>query len=221
MKIAVISDTHNLLRPEVEDILKTCSCILHAGDIGNRKLLDRMGQIASVWAVRGNNDKEWAEDLRLSLDFEICGLRFFMTHKKNDLPVDLHRYDIVIFGHSHKYESTWTGEKKRTLLLNPGSCGPRRFYQPVTMAVITVDEEGFVAERIEIPHSSKESTQNTEETDLHKIIETVIGETQKGRSVDAIASKHKLNRDLAETIVRLYLTHPGVTADGIMSKMGL
>ena len=30
-----------------------------------------------------------------------------------------------------------------------------------------------------------------------------------------------MNPALVEQIVRLYLTHPGVTVDGIMTKMGL
>ena len=32
-KLGIISDTHNKLRPEVLEILKTCDCILHAGDV--------------------------------------------------------------------------------------------------------------------------------------------------------------------------------------------
>ena len=43
----------------------------------------------------------------------------------------------------------------------------------------------------------------------------------KGLSVDSIAKKHGLNPELVEQIVRLYVTHPGVTVDGIMTKMGL
>ena len=35
-KIGIISDTHGLLRPEVLEILKTCDCILHAGDVRGR-----------------------------------------------------------------------------------------------------------------------------------------------------------------------------------------
>lgn len=36
-KIGIISDTHGLLRPEVLEILKTCDCILHAGDVTGRR----------------------------------------------------------------------------------------------------------------------------------------------------------------------------------------
>ena len=57
--------------------------------------------------------------------------------------------------------------------------------------------------------------------DIYRQIEAVIHDAEKGLSVDAIALKRGLDRDLAEQIVRLYVTHPGVTADGIMEKMGL
>jgi len=48
-----------------------------------------------------------------------------------------------------------------------------------------------------------------------------MAETDKGRSPAEIAKKNNLESSMVETIVRLYLTHPGVTADGIMTKMGL
>ena len=56
---------------------------------------------------------------------------------------------------------------------------------------------------------------------IYKQIEVVVRDTEKGLSVDSIAKKHGLNPELVEQIVRLYVTHPGVTVDGIMTKMGL
>ncbi len=121
MKIGVLSDTHDLLRSEVLDALQGCDAILHAGDISSRRILDRLREIAPVKAVRGNNDGEWAGHLPLLLDITLGGLRICMTHKKKDLPQDLAGYDLVICGHSHRYESVWQepAGKKRTLLLNP------------------------------------------------------------------------------------------------------
>ena len=46
-------------------------------------------------------------------------------------------------------------------------------------------------------------------------------ETQKGNGYSFIAEKYGMDKALVEQIVRLYVTHPGVTADGIMTKMGL
>ena len=221
MKIAILSDTHNLLRLEVMEHLRGADYILHGGDISRQEILDRLEAIAPVRAVRGNNDKEWAEHLPEFLDFHLAGLHFYMTHKKKDLPKDLSPYDIVVIGHSHQYSDLWKDypDGHRTLILNPGSCGPRRFYQAITMALLTVDDAGWIVKRIELLHEQKENRMSA--PDMRSVIETVITETQKSRSVEQIARKHQLKITLVEQIVRLYVTHPGVTADGIMTKMGL
>ena len=223
MRIGIISDTHNLLRPEVIRHLQGCDCILHGGDISSREILEQQEQIAPVKAVRGNNDKEWAEQLPLFLDFELGGLRICMSHKKKDLPEDLTPYDLVICGHTHQYASDWQepAGKRRTLVLNPGSCGPRRFVQPITMAVLKIGPEGWTVEQINIPHAAREKAPKIDSGNIYRQIEVVVRDTEKGLSVDAIAKKRRLDPALVEQIVRLYVTHPGVTVDGIMTKMGL
>ena len=223
MKTAILSDTHDLLRPEVLNRLSGCGCILHGGDISSQRILDRLEEIAPVKAVRGNNDKEWAEGLPLYLDFEVAGLRVYMTHKKKDLPKDLSPYDLAVFGHSHQYSETWVDHPggRRTLLLNPGSCGPRRFHQPITLALLTVADDGWDVERVDIPHAPKEAAARIEPGNIKKKIEIVMKETDKGNGPRAIAEKYGMDQALAEQIARLYVTHPGVTADGIMAKMGL
>ena len=56
-RIAVLSDTHGLLRLEILEILRGCEAILHGGDINKQKILDELNRIAPVYVVRGNNDK--------------------------------------------------------------------------------------------------------------------------------------------------------------------
>lgn len=218
MKIGVLSDTHDLLRPETFTALQGCEYILHAGDISSPGLLDRLFQIAPVKAVRGNNERGGTESLPPFLDFELAGLRVFMTHKKKDVPGDVSAYDLVICGHSHRYAEARAG---RTLLLNPGSCGPRRFHQPITLAILTVDGGVLTVERIDIPYAPKEAAPKIDPGNVKAQIELVIKETQKGRGPREIAQRSSLDPALTEQIARLYVTHPGVTADGIMTKMGL
>ena len=217
-KIGILSDTHGLLRPEVLRSLQGCDAILHGGDINRKEIIDRLEQIAPVHAVRGNNDKEWAENLPLFLDFDMFGLHIYMIHKKKDLPKDPGPYDLIVYGHSHRYEQRMEGG---TVVINPGSCGPRRFNQDITLAVMDLDEKcrEMMIRRIDIPHAkgpavSKDKVQKAD-------IEKVIREVAKGRSVPEISSKLGMTPELTEQICRLYLTHPGVTADGIMTKMGL
>ena len=217
MKIGILSDTHDLLRPEALLALNSCEAILHAGDICRQEILDELGKIARVYVVRGNNDKEWAEHIPLFLDFEIAGLRVFMTHKKNELPDDLTPYDLVVYGHSHKYEESHRGN---TLLLNPGSCGPRRFNQPITLAILNIKDRNIAVTRIDIPYRGKPMTVPKGEG-IKAQIATVVKEIQKGHSPEKISTRHGWNVDLVEQIARLYVTHPGVTVNGIFEKMGV
>lgn len=218
MKIGILSDTHDLLRPEVITALQGCEYIFHAGDISSPGILDRLSQIAPVKAVRGNNEKEGTENLPLFLDFELAGLRVFMTHKKKDLPKDGSAYDLMICGHSHQYAEARCGH---TLLLNPGSCGPRRFHQPITLAILETNGQDLRVTCVDIPHAPKEAAPKIDPGNVKAQIELVMKETQKGRGPREIAQRSGLDPALTEQIARLYVTHPGVTADGIMTKMGL
>src|SRR5581483_10475766 len=58
VKIGIVSDTHGLLRPEVAPILKGVERILHLGDVGKPSILEELGKIAPVTAIRGNVDRE-------------------------------------------------------------------------------------------------------------------------------------------------------------------
>lgn len=148
--IGIISDTHGLLRPEVVERLQTCDAILHAGDINKPEILDSVRAVAPLYVVRGNNDKDWAEGLPISLSFEIGGVRFLMIHNKRDLPQDLGDAQVIIFGHSHQYfEQTIDGR----LWLNPGSCGKRRFNQEISFAVMKIENEVWNVEKIVLPNA--------------------------------------------------------------------
>ncbi len=228
-RIGIISDTHGLLRPQVLENLRDCEAILHGGDINSQQILDKLGEIAPVYAVRGNNDKEWAGHLPEFTKPELFGIRFFMIHNKKMISDNLDDRDIIIYGHSHKYEEKHIG---RQLWINPGSCGPRRFAQPITMAVLEVEDDGSCSVRkIDIPHeissgsgSKRQSIQKKEERippNIRQIILSVIKDTNRNRSVQEIAKRNGISEELAEQICRLYVTHPGVDADGIMRKMGL
>ncbi len=217
MRIAVISDTHGLLRPEVMERLRDCGTILHAGDLGTASVMKRLQDAAPLYAVRGNVDGAWAGSLPVRLDFTLAGLRVFITHKKKDLPADLTPYGLVLYGHSHQYACERQG---CTWLLNPGSCGPRRFFLPVTMALLEVEDNAVKSvERIGINDESV--LQPPVHLDMKKTVELVMRETARGRSPSEIAGHLGIDQALAEQIARLYVTHPGVTADGIMGKMGL
>lgn len=152
MKIAILSDTHGLLRPEVVELLKTVDVILHGGDINKQSIVDELWQYAPLYVVRGNNDKDWAEAIPHDLTVTLEGLTFFMVHNKKEVPKDLLGVNVVVFGHSHKYVQQ---EQDGVLWLNPGSCGPRRFHQEITMMVVEAADGRITVDKITIPHEAK------------------------------------------------------------------
>ncbi len=242
-RAGIISDTHGLLRPEVLKELESCDVILHAGDMDCRKVMDRLRDIAPVYAVLGNNDHSWAESgpaagggvdrwygswlgrglsgnektrLPESLTITLAGVVCFMIHDRSAIAGDISGADVVIYGHSHRYEEmrgTFGG--KDQLWLNPGSCGPRRFRLPVTMAVMEIGENREIqVKRIEIPV-------NGIPADIRQRIPGIVKDMDRGRSMEEIARRAGVSRELAEQICRLYVTHPGVDVEGILRKMGL
>lgn len=149
MRFAILSDTHGRLRPEVLEHIKGADAILHGGDINKQAIVDELKGYAPVYVVRGNNDKEWAEAIPHDLTVTLGGIRFFMVHNKKEIPENLDGVDVVVYGHSHKYAQE---ERDGVLWLNPGSCGPRRFNQEITMAVMEIENGTYTVEKIMIPH---------------------------------------------------------------------
>ena len=151
MKLAILSDTHGLLRPEVAEHLKTADAILHGGDVNKQGIVDQLERYAPLYVVRGNNDKEWAEQIPHDLTVTLGGVTFYLVHNKKEVPADLTGIDAVVFGHSHKY---LLEERDGVLWLNPGSCGPRRFHQEITMMMAEVENGTLQVEKITIPQGT-------------------------------------------------------------------
>ena len=151
-KIAVISDTHDLLRASLLDEIAGADEIWHIGDICTPEVVTTLEGIAPLKIVRGNNDKgDWAAAIPESLLFEEAGQWVFLLHNRKELDqhIESEAADLVVCGHSHRLlDETIDGVR----YLNPGSCGPRRFSLPISMCWLTssADSAGFDIEFIEL-----------------------------------------------------------------------
>lgn len=148
MKLGVISDTHGLLRPEVAPALAGVDLILHCGDVGEFSILEELGKIAPVTAIRGNIDREGKCAQLPETEVALAEGRYiYMLHDVKTLHLDpaAGRFAAVLSGHTHvpNFHS-----HKGVLYLNPGSCGPRRFHLPVTVALLTVPAKGDLEAKI-------------------------------------------------------------------------
>ncbi|MDQ1410960.1 MAG: uncharacterized protein QOJ41_2695, partial [Acidobacteriaceae bacterium] len=139
MIIGLISDTHGLLRESALRALQNSNLIIHAGDVGDPKILEALENLAPVTAVRGNVDTaEWAMRLRATAVVKTGAVRIYVLHDAKELKMNLipSGVSIIVSGHSHKPgQSTRDG----ILYINPGSAGPRRFSLPISVARLDLD----------------------------------------------------------------------------------
>ncbi|CAE6873137.1 hypothetical protein R69927_03588 [Paraburkholderia domus] len=138
-RIGLISDTHNLVRPEALQYLAGCDAIIHAGDICNQAVLDALAQIAPVTAVRGNNDiDEPVASLPTRVKLTVQQVMILVVHDIADVGDDPRSagIDVVVTGHSHKPAIS---ERDGVLFVNPGSAGPRRFKLPISAGMLIVE----------------------------------------------------------------------------------
>jgi putative phosphoesterase len=138
--VGVISDTHGLLRPEALAALQGSHYIIHAGDIGDPRILDRLAAIAPLTAVRGNVDRdEWAKKIPATNVLEIGEISIYVLHNIQDLDLkpEAAKFAAVVYGHSHAPKQEW---KNGVLYFNPGSAGPRRFRLPVSVGRLLLNK---------------------------------------------------------------------------------
>jgi putative phosphoesterase len=149
-RLGLIADTHNFLDPVVQDLFAGVERILHAGDIGQPRVIAELERVAPVTAVRGNTDDPgfgWRESEVLTLH----GRKVLLHHIVNPrapaeaLARRLRREtpDIVVFGHTHQpCEEIVVG----VLFLNPGSAGRARFHLGRSVAILHLEPNGLRVE---------------------------------------------------------------------------
>ena len=141
MRVGLISDTHGLMRAEALAALAGVDQILHAGDVGRLSVLRELQGIAPVQAVYGNvDDPLFALPQRLDLVFD--GVRVHVSHGHelgSPAPQTLaaaYDADVIVYGHTHKPLIEMVG---RTLVVNPGAAGPKRFKLAPSVAILTIE----------------------------------------------------------------------------------
>ena len=127
--------------------------VLHAGDVTGRLLLDRLGALAPVRAVLGNNDVDLVGSLPERLHLDLDGVSVAMVHDAgaaDGRPARLRRRfpgaELVVFGHSHLPEDR-TDEGVR--IFNPGSPTQRRRAPTRTYGVLEVRDGAIIELRHE------------------------------------------------------------------------
>lgn len=220
-KIAVISDTHSLLRPEIIEKIRECEMIVHAGDIASKETAEKIKSFGTTYFVRGNADKDrWADEIPFSRELELFGLKIFVIHNRRQIQEDVSDKDIVIYGHSHKYSEEY---KADVCYFNPGSCGPRRFHQEITMAILTIDEEdkSFSFEKVDCSPQLTAGSAKLPDKDMEKLISRIMKQMDAGKPVGEIVRRNRIDAELANQILQIYTTHQGIDVQGILDRLDI
>jgi putative phosphoesterase len=155
LTVGLISDTHGLLRPEALEALRGSDFIIHAGDIGDPRILEDLAHLAPVTAVRGNNDRgAWAEALPETAVLQVGEAFVFVIHNVDELDLDpaAAGFHVVVAGHSHRPDCR---DEHGVLFVNPGSAGPRRFTLPVAAGRLLVTGTQARVELVKLALSEK------------------------------------------------------------------
>jgi putative phosphoesterase len=127
--------------------------ILHAGDLLDAGVLDRLAEFAPVHAVLGNNDRSLVGRLPLTLVLELDGVRIGMVHDSGPTTGRAKRMkrrfpdaDVVVFGHSHApvNEIGMDGQ----VLFNPGSPTQRRAQPVHTLGELRISSGKIISRRV-------------------------------------------------------------------------
>lgn len=150
IRVGLIADTHGLLRPAAWEFLLGSTHIVHAGDLGDRQILDELQSIAPVSVVRGNNDSEpWAVQFPVTESLDFGDVRVYAIHNLAELDINpvAAGVQVIVTGHSHK---PMLEQRGRVLFVNPGSAGPRRFKLPIAIGELLIRGRGVQARIVDL-----------------------------------------------------------------------
>src|ERR1700674_5974581 len=150
LRVALLSDTHGLMRAEARAFAVGCNYIIHGGDIGSAEILDDLAAMAPLISVRGNNDTQaWAAHLPETEMIRVGSAFVYVIHDLAQLDIEPHAagVQVIVSGHSHK---PLVEKRDGILYVNPGSCGPRRFKLPISVGEITVSGSAVNARIVDL-----------------------------------------------------------------------
>lgn len=149
-KILLISDTHSYLDQALIKHIENADEVWHAGDIGDRQVVENIKALTPLRAVYGNIDgQEVRAEFPEHLIFACEAVKVFMTHicgqptnyrkeVKNILRSE--KPKLFICGHSHILKVMYQ-QNYEVLHMNPGACGVHGFHQVKTVLRFTIDKD--------------------------------------------------------------------------------
>lgn len=164
VRIAIISDTHGIIDPNIIDVIRSCDKIIHAGDICGAHVLEQLKAInQDVTAVAGNNDASglWpveenhvVNSLPQQAEIELPGGKLAVEHgHRHGMHQPCHDAlrqshpgaRVVVYGHTH---TMLVDKEHNTWVVNPGAAGHTRTRGGSSCLVLTATESEWEVEML-------------------------------------------------------------------------
>ena len=156
VKVAIVSDTHAYLHPEIKALVQLCDIAIHAGDICSAGILDELQPVSGqVIAVAGNNDHAAAwpvqhhaqvNALPQVASLDLPGGRIAIEHGHlHDMNSPDHEslrqahpdVRMIVYGHTHR---KIIDDFKMPWVVNPGAAGATRTRGGASCLVLEASE---------------------------------------------------------------------------------
>lgn len=157
-RVAIISDTHGYINPDIINAIGACDRIVHAGDICGAQVLSRLDEICPhITAVTGNNDcaSLWHESeinivnaLPAIAEIELPGGTLAVEHGHRH---GMHQPDhaslrashphtrIIVYGHTH---TMLIDDSETPWVINPGAAGKSPTGSDASCLILTAVSQG-------------------------------------------------------------------------------
>ena len=167
-KIAIVSDTHEEIDERIIALIKNCDIAVHAGDIGNLAVLEKIQpRLEHIFAVCGNNDKpylwevkDWniVKNLPDSLELLLTGGYLALEHgHEHDMQKPNHKdlraahpnARVIIYGHTHI--QVIDDELSDQIVINPGAAGYTRNKGGPSCIILSINNDVWEFEVFKFP----------------------------------------------------------------------
>ena len=171
LHVVIVSDTHGELDDRIAEQAMRSDIVVHAGDIGNREVLDALTpRDGRLIAVRGNNDlsDKWRESDRVLLEslpwearLDLPGGELVVVHgHRYGYPGRHHEHmrrdypdaRLVVYGHSHR---ACTDQSASPWILNPGAAGRVRTFGGPAFCVLRASTTRWHIDARRYPDAAK------------------------------------------------------------------
>ncbi len=167
MDVLLVSDTHGSIDPRLLSAAGAADLVVHAGDIGDRAVLDALSAVAPrVLMVRGNNDiaAKWPAGDQAVLDripwraaVRVPGGVLVVDHGHRHGPPGVRHARLraaypearaVVYGHSHH---ACVDDADRPWVLNPGAAGRVRTFGGPAALWLTATAGAWSVGQVQLP----------------------------------------------------------------------